>query len=165
MKEGAPEIGIYTWHCSKKCEKLQPFSRLLSLWTLVYYAYICWRSTVHSALFSWKASQMPTLWARLLHICERYSHFYSQTLHAVFAKHKKTWNNDAENGSNVGRENITNQTFKGSLTRARNKYFEPRRLIAVCLRGHVDPSCLSLMSSFSLSFRFTIRAIAKTIYA
>ena len=42
---------VYTWHCSKKCEKLQHFSSLCCRHedcTAV--LCICWRSTVHSVI-------------------------------------------------------------------------------------------------------------------
>ena len=68
------------------------------------------------------------------------------TLHAVFAKHLKTRNDKAENGSILVREKNKTPHFEMQLTKITKKvHLESRRLNDVVLRGHVDTSYLYIV--------------------
>ena len=109
--------------------------------------------TVHSSqchLPCWKIPQMPTPWARLLNIYyERCSLLFTPTLHAVFAKHPKTRNLKAENGSILAEKRVRPQVLKCSWQKLTEKLFEPRRSNCVFLRGHIDPQDLYLIYVFT----------------
>ena len=89
---------------------------------------------------------MPTSWARSLNTCARCSLLFLPTLHAVFAKHLKTRNDKAENGSILVREKNKTPHFEMQLTKITKKvHLESRRLNDVVLRGHVDASYLYIV--------------------
>ena len=94
-----PRRLAYTWRCSKKCERLQPFRNVVLC--------VCWRSTFHNVISPAEKYHKSLPRGPVCSISMRGSLLFPPTLHAVFAKHSKTRNNESENGSIFGREDMT----------------------------------------------------------
>ena len=165
--ERPPRRLAYTWHCSKKCEKLQPFSSVVIKSAAV--LCICWRSTVHNAISPAEQNHKCLPRGLVRSISMRGALLFPPTLHAFFAKHSKTRKKKlktvrflatlhaflAKHSKTrrkkklktvqfLAEKKIRPQTFKCSW-RKLTKNTEPGRLDGVFVRGHVDPSNLYLI--------------------
>ena len=109
-------ILAYTWDCSGKCGRLQPFSSAVVMKTAV--LWVCWRSTaVHSVIPAEKRHKYPLREP----VRSTYYLLFTRTLHAACTQQKKTRNNMAENGGFYGRETNMKPNSKWSWPELRKK--------------------------------------------
>ena len=110
-----PRRLAYTWHCSKNCKRLQAFSNVVIMNTACVLS-IYGQYTVSSVVFHAETYHKPNPYP--LGPCALYLQnvlsAVSPTLHAVFAKHAKTANDRAENGSGLSEKKNRPHTLKCS---------------------------------------------------
>ena len=115
-----------TPNCSKKCEKLQPLSSVIMKTAAVLCGADGSQFTVTSLLLKNITNAYPVgPFAQNVYY-ERCSLLFTPTLHVVFAKHPKTRNHIAENGSIFGRDK--SNTFLRNVSFVQNRRIDCIRL-------------------------------------
>ena len=136
----------HTWNCSKKCETLQHFSSVVNTAVLC----TCWRSTVHSVV-------SPAEKYRNCPPCGPVRSISTRSALCLLARYMRFL-------LNIQKQEIRPKTvhlwveekkrnrLRNVIDKISQKYFEPRRLIAVFLRRQVDSPYLYLMNIFFAFF-------------
>ena len=153
---------VYTWHCSKKCEKLQPFSSVVIKSAAV--LCICWRSTVHNAISPAEQNHKCLPRGLVRSISMRGALLFPPTLHAFFAKHPKTRNNEAGNGC-VSAEKKCETKHWNAVDESTQEILRGWTLIRRFLKGIHNSFVAVFDFSFLLSFCGTIRINRQKWYA
>lgn len=129
------------WHMpgSKTCERLQPFSSVISN-VAVLRVCICWRSTVHRVVSpAEKYHKTDAYPVGPFAPCETCFLFFS--LHYM-----RFWPITQKTVHILAEKKVRRQALKRSWPKLTIHTFELRRLDGVFLRRHLDPSCMYIMS-------------------